>query len=132
MTDAESVTSWRPPKGMHARVEAFDARPGGGYRMAFIYDDPEPGVIGKTTADEDLFTGRFAELVPYERIVEEVDFQSDDPGFAGAMRVTTTLAEVKDGTRVTISAENVPTGIGVEEHREGIASTLRNLAAFIE
>ncbi|MFA7603366.1 MAG: SRPBCC domain-containing protein [Novosphingobium sp.] len=132
MTDAESVASWRPPKGMHARIEAFDARRDGGYRMAFIHDDPADGVTGKTSAREDLVTGRFAELIPYEQIVEEVVFQSDDPAFAGTMRVTTTLAEITDGTRVTIACENVPPGIGVEDHEAGIASTLRNLAAFIE
>lgn len=132
MIDAESVASWRPPQGMHARVEAFDARPGGGYRIAFIYDDPAPGVSGKTSAREDLFTGRFTELLAYERIVEEVVFQSDDPAFAGTMRVTTTLDELADGTRVTITCENVPPGINAEDHQVGIASTLRNLASFIE
>ena len=132
MTDAEAVASWRPPKGMHARVEAFDARRGGGYRMAFIHDDPAEGVVGKTTAREDRFTGRFTELIPYDLIVEDVEFQSDDPAFAGTMRVTTTLAEVADGTRVTIACENVPEGISAEDHEAGIASTLRNLAAFIE
>lgn len=132
MTDAESVASWRPPAGMSARIEAFDARVGGGYRMAFVYDDPQTGVIGKTSAREDLFTGRFAELLAYERIVEEVEFQSDDPAFAGTMRVTTTLGEVADGTRVTIACENVPPGISAEDHQTGMASTLRNLAAFIE
>ncbi len=132
MTDAESVASWRPPKGMSARIEAFDPRPGGTYRMAFIYDDPVPGVVGKTSAREDMFTGRFAELVPYELIVEEVAFQSDDPAFAGMMRVTTTLAEVADGTRVTIACENVSLGISAEDHQTGMASTLRNLVTFIE
>jgi uncharacterized protein YndB with AHSA1/START domain len=132
MTDAESVASWRPPKGMSARIEAFDPRPGGTYRMAFIYDNPAPGVVGKTSEREDCFTGRFVELLPYERIVEEVEFQSNDPAFAGTMRVTTTLAEVADGTRVTIACENVPSGISGEDHEPGIGSTLRNLAAFIE
>ena len=62
MTDAESVASWRPPKGMHARIESFDARAGGGYRMAFIYDDPAPGVVGKSSEREDRFAGQFVEM----------------------------------------------------------------------
>ncbi|QNO27264.1 SRPBCC domain-containing protein [Sphingopyxis sp. OPL5] len=132
MTDAESVASWRPPKGMHARIESFDPRTGGGYRMAFIYEDPAPDVVGKSSAREDWFTGRFVELLPYDRIVEDVMFVSDDPAFAGTMRVTTTLTPVADGTRVTIACENVPPGIGAEDHQAGMASTLRNLAAFIE
>lgn len=132
MIDAEAVASWRPPRGMSARVEMFDPRPGGGYRMAFVYNDPAPGVAGKSSALEDRFTGRFVEMIAYDRIVEEVAFVSDDPAFAGTMRVTTTLAPVADGTRVTITCENVPIGISAKDHAEGMASTLRNLAAFIE
>ena len=132
MTDAESVASWRPPKGMHARIESFDARAGGGYRMAFIYDDPAPGVVGKSSEREDRFAGQFVELLPYERRVADVVFASDDPAFAGTMRVTTTLTPVADGTRVTILCANVPPGISADDHQAGMASTLRNLAAFIE
>lgn len=132
MTDAESVACWRPPSGMRARIDAFDPRPGGSYRMAFIHEDPAPGVIGKSDAREDRFSGTFTELLPYERIVETIVFESDDPDFAGTMRVTTDLLPVKDGTRVTISCEHVPPGISAEDHAAGMASTLRNLAAFIE
>ncbi|MFZ5792942.1 MAG: SRPBCC domain-containing protein, partial [Pseudomonadota bacterium] len=81
---------------------------------------------------EDRFAGRFVELLPYERIVEDVVFASDDPAFAGTMRVTTTLTPVADGTRVTIACANVPAGIGPDDHQAGMASTLRNLAGFIE
>ena len=49
-----------------------------------------------------------------------------------AMRVTTTLTPVADGTRVTILCANVPPGISADDHQAGMASTLRNLAAFIE
>jgi len=132
MTDAESVASWRPPKGMHARIETFDPRPDGGYLMAFIHDDPAPGVTGKSSAREDRFTGRFVEFVPFERIVEDVTFETDDPAFVGTMRMTTTLTPVSDGTRVTFSCENVPPGISADDHQTCMASTLRNLAAFIE
>ncbi len=98
MLDAESVANWRPPRGMSARIERFDARPGGGYRMAFIYDDASVAQ-GKTSPREDVFEGRFAELIPDERIVEEVDFESPDPTFAGTMRVITTLWEWRAAQR---------------------------------
>ena len=75
---------------------------------------------------------KLTELLPYERIVEDVVFASDDPAFAGTMRVTTTLTPVADGTRVTILCANVPPGISADDHQAGMASTLRNLAAFIE
>lgn len=131
MLDAESVANWRPPRSMSARIERFDARPGGGYRMAFIYDDASVAQ-GKTSPREDVFEGRFAELAPDERIVEEVDFESPDPTFAGTMRVITTLAPAAGGTLVTLTCENVPSGISEAAHQVGMASTLKNLAAFIE
>ena len=75
---------------------------------------------------------RFVELIPDERIVESVEFESDDPSFAGKMILTTSLREVVDGTRVTFTAENVPAGIGQAEHQRGMESTLKKLAILLE
>lgn len=129
--DPEAVASWRPPKGMSAKVFAFDPRPDGVYKMAFIYSETDHG-RGKSTADADIFEGRFVELVPDELIVEEVQFESDNPAFAGTMTITTALLPVTGGTKVSIRAENVPLGISADDHRIGMESTLKNLANFIE
>ena len=128
--DPRAVVAWRPPQGMRAEIEMFDAREGGGYRMAFIYEDAS--VRGKTSANADVFEGQFVELVPEQRIVERVVFESDDAAFAGAMTVMTTLTPVPGGTEVGIVCENVPVGIRAEDHAMGMASTLANLAAFLE
>ena len=130
--DPEAVMAWRPPEGMRARVFAFDARVGGKYRMAFEYTAPAHAGLGKTSENLDCFEGEFVELVPNERIVERVVFESDDPAFAGEMTVITTLAEVPGGTEVTIRCENVPHGISASDHEAGLKSTLQNLAAFTE
>lgn len=79
-----------------------------------------------------MVEGRFVELVPDERVVETVEFVSDDPAFAATMKITTTLMPVSGGTEVTIRCENVPSGIRPDDHQVGMASTLKNLAAFIE
>lgn len=129
--DPETVVSWRPPKGMTAKIFHFDPRPGGGYRMAFIYDDTE-AAEGKSGADADIFEGRFVELVPEEKIVESVTFESDDPAFGGTMTITTRLMPVRDGTKVTFVAENVPPGISEADHKAGMDSTLKNLANLLE
>lgn len=131
--DAETVASWRPPKGMTAKIFRFDPRVGGGYRMAFIYDDASAG-RGKTADHADIFEGRFIELIPEEKIVEAVDFESADPDFAGTMTmtITTTLTPVRDGTKVTFMAENVPAGISAADHKAGMESTLKNLANLLE
>jgi len=130
LVDPEAVASWRPPQGMRAEILAFEPREGGTFRMAFIYEDA--GSHGKTSDNADVFEGRFVELVPDRRVVEVVEFESDDPAFAGAMRIVTTLEPVAGDTRVTVSCEDVPPGISEDDHRQGIASSLANLAAFTE
>jgi uncharacterized protein YndB with AHSA1/START domain len=130
--DPNAVAVWRPPRGMTARIEKFEPRQGGLYRMAFVYTEPSPEVRGKSSAHADVFDGQFVELVPNERIVERVEFESDDPAFNGPMTITTTLTPVPGGTEVRFTCENVPTGIRPEQHERGMASTLENLAAFTE
>ncbi|MDB6103564.1 MAG: Aha1 domain family protein [Gammaproteobacteria bacterium] len=61
-----------------------------------------------------------------------VEFESDDPAFGGAMKMTWTLTAVPGGTEVAILCENVPEGIRHEDHAAGLKSTLENLAAFLE
>jgi uncharacterized protein YndB with AHSA1/START domain len=130
--DPEAVASWRPPEGMTCQIYAFDPREGGTFRMSFAYTDTDHTVRGKTSEHADVFQGRFLELVPNERIVELVEFESDDPAFAGAMTIITTLAAVSGGTEVTILCENVPSGIRPGDHQIGMTSTLKNLASFTE
>jgi len=89
---------------MQAQIFAFDAREGGGYRMAFVYRDTAHAVRGKTSEHADEFAGRFVELVANARIVEHVDFESDDPAFVGTMTITTTLKAVPGGSTVTSAA----------------------------
>ncbi|MDN3241759.1 SRPBCC family protein [Glycomyces tritici] len=131
LVDPEALAAWLPPAGMTGRFDHYDPRPGGGYRMTLTYDDPADAP-GKTTADTDTVEARFIELVPNTRIVTEVDFVSDDPAFAGTMTGAWTLEPVADGTRVTITAENVPDGISAEDHAEGLGSSLLNLEAYLE
>lgn len=130
LVEPAAMASWRPPQGMRGEVLAFDAHEGGTFRMAFIYEGD--GGHGKTTDNADVFEGRFAELVPGKRVAELVEFESDDPAFAGSMRIVTTLEPVEGGTRVTVSCEDVPAGISEDDHQKGIASSLENLAAFVE
>ncbi len=130
--DPKAVASWRPPAGMNCQIYAFDPREGGTFRMSFTYTDTAHSTHGKTSKSTDVFHGQFVELVPNKRIVELVEFESDDPAFAGTMTVITTFGAVSGGTEVTIRCENVPGGIRPGDHQAGITSTLENLAAFTE
>lgn len=131
-TDPEALAVWLPPTGMKGEVLAFDATPGGTYRMVLTYVAPGPVPRGKTSDNTDVVVARFLELVANERVVQAVDFQSDDPAFAGTMTMTWSLAADAAGTEVVILCENVPEGIGKDDHDKGLASTLENLAAFTE
>jgi uncharacterized protein YndB with AHSA1/START domain len=130
--DADAVASWLAPDNMSGHVHAFDAREGGTFRMSLTYRNPDLSPRGKTSRDTDTFTGRFSKLVPGERIVQVVEFESDDPGYAGEMTITWTLADSQGGTEVTALFENLPPGVRPEDNEEGSRSTLRNLAAFLE
>lgn len=131
LLDPDAMLQWLPPSGMRARFERFDARPGGGYRMVLTYADAS-GALGKATADSDVVEVRFVELVPGVRVVQAVDFESDDPAFAGTMTMTWELVVTDDGTRVEIRAEDVPDGISASDHAAGLGSSLSNLAAYLD
>jgi uncharacterized protein YndB with AHSA1/START domain len=131
LVDPEALLAWLPPSGMTARFERFDARPGGSYRMVLTYRDARGGP-GKATADSDVVEARFVDIVPGERVVQAVDFVSGDPAYAGTMTMTWAVAAVEAGTRVDIVAEDVPDGISAEDHAAGLASSLANLASYLE
>lgn len=66
------------------------------------------------------------------RVVQEVIFVSDDPAFAGTMTMTWEATAIEGGTRVAITAAGVPQGISAEDHAAGLASSLENLAGYLE
>ncbi len=57
-------------------------REGGSYRLALMYDDASDA-LGKTSADSDVSEVRISRIVEGSSIVQEVDFESDDPAFQG-------------------------------------------------
>lgn len=130
-TEPEALEQWQAPGEMTATIHAFDLRSGGGYEMTLRYPDSEIGSPGKTTEQEDRYTARFVELVPPSRIVEAIDFESDDPAFAGEMTMTITLDAVEGGTAVTIAFDGTPPGIRPEDNEAGTRMSLEKLAAYL-
>lgn len=129
--DPEALVAWLPPHGMSGRFERFDLRPGGSYRLVLTYADASASP-GKATADTDIVEARFVAVDPGARVVQAVDFVSDDPAFAGTMTMTWEATAVEDGTRVVVTADDVPEGITEEDHAAGLAASLANLAAYLE
>lgn len=131
LIDQDALTAWLPPDGMTGRFEHFDPTPGGSYVLTLTYDDPT-GAPGKATADSDIVEARYVDIVPGERVIQEVEFPSDDPAFAGTMTGTWSVAPVNGGTQVELRADGVPSGISAEDHAAGLASSLDNLARYLE
>ncbi|WP_245656842.1 SRPBCC family protein [Sphingomonas asaccharolytica] len=129
--DPDAQARWLPPTGMTGKFDRFEPWPGGRYRLTLTFTG-EHVTAGKSSADADTVEGQLVELIPGERIVQTADFESDDPAFAGTMTMTWSLRPVPGGTEVTIEAFDVPPGISAEDHAQGMASTLANLAAFLE
>ncbi|AIE87146.1 SRPBCC family protein [Fimbriimonas ginsengisoli] len=132
LTDPAALTVWQAPGEMTALVHEFDLRVGGGYRMSLFYPSSEPEGRGKTSGREDRFTARFVELVPPEKVVQAINFDSADPAFAGEMTMTVSLETVRDGTEVTISFDGIPPGIRPEDNDAGTRMSLEKLARYVE
>jgi uncharacterized protein YndB with AHSA1/START domain len=79
LVDPAALSVWLPPSGMSGSFERFDARPGGFYRLVLTYADAVRGA-GKATNDTDIVEARFIEIVQDVRVVQVIDFVSDDPG----------------------------------------------------
>ncbi|MFE6690910.1 SRPBCC domain-containing protein [Streptomyces sp. NPDC057743] len=137
LLDAQAVAKWRAPDGMSCRVHAFDVRIGGAFRVSLTYEDGltyEGGLggVGKSTARTDTYHGRFLALVPYEKVVEVLQFDTDDARFAGTMTITTTLVPTGEGTTVVLVHEGVPDAIPRPDNEAGTRMTLANLARWVE
>ena len=133
--DADALASWLPPGTMTGHVHTFEPYEGGKFRLSLTYQnvaDSPGGMGGKTSDDSDIVEGRFVELVLNEKIVWLTEFESEEPGFAGEMRITWSLADANGGTEVTVLCENIPQGISLEDNETGSRSSLQKLAAFLE
>jgi len=130
LVDQDALAAWLAPAGMVGRFERFDLRRGGSYRMVLTYLDPSSS-LPKSTADTDVVEVRILDLVPDARVVQAVDFVADDPAYAGTMTMTWEVAALEAGTRVTITADNVPDAVSAQDHRAGLRSSLANLADYL-
>ena len=130
LIDAQAVSNWMVPHGMRSHIHHFEPRVGGAFRISLTYDTADGA--GKTTANTDNYRGRFVELVPGERVIETMDFETDDPAMRGQMTVTFLLADAECGTELVAIHENVPPGISPADNEAGWRMSLDKLAAYVE
>jgi uncharacterized protein YndB with AHSA1/START domain len=130
LIDAKAVGTWMVPDGMTSRVHAFEGREGGAFRISLTYDAPT--TAGKSSAQTDTYHGRFVELVPNERVVEVVEFETPDPALRGEMTITITLADAEGGTDVNAVHDGLPSGLSPADNELGWSLSLAKLAALVE
>ena len=130
LLDAHAVATWMVPTGMTSHVHAFDAREGGAFRISLTYD--APAGTGKTTAHTDTYHGRFIKLVPDEKVVEVVEFETADPALQGEMTITISLVDADGGTEILAVHDRLPPGLSPADNEAGWRSSLAKLAALVE
>ena len=130
LLDAAAVQQWMVPDGMRSEVHLFEGREGGLFRISLTYDKPTG--TGKTSAQTDTFHGCFRRLVPDQEVVQEVEFETDDPTMQGVMRIRYLLREEGDTTVITGSHEDMPPGLSREENALGWKMSMAKLAALVE
>ena len=130
LLDPTAIARWKVPDGMTSRIHAFDAREGGSFRISLTYVD-ETGK-GKSSEHTDTYHGRFAELVPNERIVEIDEFETNDPTLQGEMTITISLCDSRGGTDIVALHDGLPVGVSATDNETGWRMALDKLAALVE
>jgi uncharacterized protein YndB with AHSA1/START domain len=128
--DARDVQEWMVPTGMTSHVHAFDGREGGAFRVSLTYE--APGERGKSSEHTDTYHGRFVELVPNQRIVEVLEFETDNPELQGEMTMTITLTNADGGTDLVAAHDGLPRGLSPADNELGWRISLGKLTALVE
>ncbi|PCC73413.1 Uncharacterized conserved protein YndB, AHSA1/START domain [Nannocystis exedens] len=131
LLDADAIAKWRVPPGMTCEVHRFEPREGGAFRVSLTYDAPDRA--GKTSAHTDTYHGRFVALVPDEKVVESLEFETDDPALRGTMTITTTLADAAGGGTDLLGVhDGLPPGVPPADNEAGWRESLDRLARLVE
>lgn len=131
-TDPKSLEVWMSPAGMTGKVHDFNLEVDGGYEMSLFYPESEKEFKGKTSEKEDRYKSRYIELVPNKKIVQAINFDSEDPAFAGEMIMEVNFEPIGIRTKVTFLFRDIPAGIKTSDNELGTISTLEKLARFVE
>ncbi len=132
LTDPKAIEIWQVPGEMTGKVHSYELKVGSGYEMSLFYPDNEDKMKGKTSEKEDRFNAQFLEIIPNEKIVEKVSFDSNDFNFQEEMITEIRLEPVDDKTKVTFTFKNIPKGIKLEDNEAGTISSLQKLADYVE
>ena len=71
-------------------------------------------------------------LLPNEKVVEVLEFETTDPALRGEMTITYTLSDADGGTNVLAVHDGLPRAVPTADNDAGGRSSLAKLAAFVE
>lgn len=130
LLSAQAVGHWLVPDGMTCHVHAFEPRVGGYFRISLTYNSPAEQ--GKSSAHTDTYHGTFVELIPNRKVVQIMEFETDDPRMQGEMRVTYEITDNADGTLLHALHDSVPEGISPADNETGWRMSLAKLKHLLE
>jgi uncharacterized protein YndB with AHSA1/START domain len=128
--DRSAVTRWQVPDGMTCEIHEFEAREGGLFRISLTYDAADRA--GKTSGRTDTYHGHFVELVPDERIIEVLEFETTDPAMRGEMTIVIALSDAAGGTDLVAVHGGLPSGVSKADNEIGWQMSLAKLKALVE
>lgn len=130
LTDPDAVSAWMFPDGMSIHIHHFEPKVGGRFRISLTYEGDSG--VGKSSARTDTYHGRFVDLVPDERVVEVLEFETADPSMQGEMTITFALTGAEGSTELSAWHENLPPGISPVDNETGWRMSLARLKKLVE
>lgn len=130
LVDPVALEAWRAPDGMACHVHEFVPVVGGAIRVSLTYRDSRES--GKSGGAVDTYAGRISALEPGRRIVEDIEFETDDATLVGKFQVATTLTDLTGSTLVTVGFSGLPPGVDEADNAMGTEMSLARLARLVE
>lgn len=119
--DPDALARWMPPYGFLCKVQHFEPRVGGTFKMSFH---------NFSTGNGHSFGGEYLELVPNQRIRYTDRF--DDPNLSGLLTVDVQLTAVFCGTELNVVQDGIPDAIPLEMCYLGWQESMLQLAHLVE
>ena len=120
-SDADAYATWLPPYGFVAKVQLYEFKTGGNYKMSFT---------NFSTGNGHSFGGEFIEIIPNELIKATDRF--DAPNLPGEMVTTVQFKKVICGTEINITQTGIPELIPAEMCYLGWQDSLDKLKRLVE
>ena len=122
-TSAQALSQWFSPNAdISLAVEVFEFAVNGDFRLRYSMPDGTQPVVD----------GVYEVIEPPHRIVFSWLWQQPDPHADIPTRVDVRLADIGDGTEITVTHERLPSGEARERYAKGWEGTIDGLERFVD